>query len=296
MNAGSEQEILEQIFQVTQPARLVLSNIRGTVQVRPGAADVIHVRAVKHLQNGDAEHTEVSLSQDADGSVRAETRYSEGVFLRRPSRVDYTVEVPTDCAVKLSGVSNAASIEGVQGEIQVSTISGDVQLAQLAGSLKVSSVSGNVRAERLSGALDLDTVSGDAALHDCQLESLRASAVSGDVQAHTPLSAGPYHFKSVSGDVSLFVPAETACTLQFDSLSGSVRSDLPITGRQKSIRRKVLQIQSGGVNVTHNSISGDLFVGAPLPPEPAPVDHMPVLERVERGELSVQEALEIMNK
>lgn len=305
MNDLSASEVLEQVFQVSHPARLYLSNIRGSVQVRPGENGVIQVRAVKYTENGNAAHTQVMLSQDEDGSVRAETRFAEAGILgqRRPCRVDYTVQVPPACSLHISGVSNSASIEGVQGDLTLSTISGDVQLGELSGALKISSVSGDGQASRLSGSLELDTVSGDVSFRDSQFESLQASTVSGDLQFHTALQAGPYKIKSVSGDVSLHLPAEAACTIQSDSLSGDVHCNLPVTSRKHSAHHKRLEVQGGGVIVTHSSVSGDLHVFAPQPAsgnaganEAASADHMPVLERVERGELSVQEALELLNK
>jgi len=298
-------EIIEQVFQAPQAARLVLANIRGSVQVRPGETGLIHVRAVNHAGGGEAQHTRVTISQDEDGCVRAETRFAEGgwsgFFLRRPSRVDYTVEVPPACSVALSGVSNSASLEGVQGDIQINTVSGEVQLSDLSGSLKIHSVSGDVHARRLSGLLEMDTVSGDAAFIDSQLDRLQASTVSGDLRFDTPLGAGPYTLKSVSGDVHLLVPAETACSLQSDSLSGKVHSDLPISRWQQGARHTSLELQGGGASLKHTSVSGDLYLGTPHQATPSAQageadeqDHLPVLERIERGELSVQEALELL--
>ena len=41
-------ETIEKTFQVTDPARLIISNIRGSVTIQPGEENVIDVKAVKH--------------------------------------------------------------------------------------------------------------------------------------------------------------------------------------------------------------------------------------------------------
>ncbi|MBL6981300.1 MAG: hypothetical protein ISR58_08925, partial [Anaerolineales bacterium] len=53
------EEIIERSFSVDSPARLKLSNIRGTVNISPGDEDAISVTAVKHLNSGNADRTEV---------------------------------------------------------------------------------------------------------------------------------------------------------------------------------------------------------------------------------------------
>ena len=60
-------KIIELSFSVDTPARLKLSNIRGTVDISPGGEDSISVSAVIHLNSGNADHTEVDIHQEDDG-------------------------------------------------------------------------------------------------------------------------------------------------------------------------------------------------------------------------------------
>ena len=62
-------EIIEKLFTVSSPAQLDLSNIRGSVEVRPGEEGVIRVEATKDANSGDANRTEIDLSQKADGTA-----------------------------------------------------------------------------------------------------------------------------------------------------------------------------------------------------------------------------------
>jgi hypothetical protein len=161
----------------------------------------------------------------------------------------------------VSGVSDAALVEGVQGDIRVVTISGDLTLRDLSGVLKVRSVSGRVSGDRLAGALEVETVSGGIHLSACQVAALNANTVNGAVALESPLGEGPYRFKSVSGQVRLIVPAGTACTVLSSSMSGRFTSSLPNSGMRMSSGGSLYRIQGGGVEVRHTSVSGDLWVG-----------------------------------
>jgi hypothetical protein len=72
-------ETIEKTFQVTAPAHLTITNIRGSITIQPGEAGVIEVKAVKH-GNFDSGRYMVEMTQDSDGSVRVETRSNEALF------------------------------------------------------------------------------------------------------------------------------------------------------------------------------------------------------------------------
>ena len=107
------QELIEKTFRVPAPARLSLSNIRGSIEIQPGDDDIVNVTAVKHLGTGNPDRTEIEIRQEEDGSVSVETRFPEAGFKlfgwRQPCKVDYTVRVPHACSVKRSGVSCTAA-------------------------------------------------------------------------------------------------------------------------------------------------------------------------------------------
>ena len=100
-------EIIEKNFVVGSPAHLDLRNIRGSVEIHPGEEGVIRVSATKDATSGDAKGTEIKLSQGADGTVKIATRFPEGawswLFGSFPCRVDYVVQVPRKCTLKING-------------------------------------------------------------------------------------------------------------------------------------------------------------------------------------------------
>jgi hypothetical protein len=296
-------ETIEKTFTVASPAPLSVSNIRGSVDIHPGENGVIQVTAIKQSHSGDEKRTEIEIVQEADGTVKAATRFPDGgwnwLFGSYPCKVDYVVKAPRQCSLKLNGVSNTVLAEGFEGAVSVNSVSGEITLRDLTGPVRIHTVSGEADGERITGSLDLDTVSGDLVLKESALNSIRGKTVSGDMCIHTSLAEGPYDFKSVSGQVRLTVPPDTHCTGELHSVSGDLVSAFPITGNSRHHGFQTVNVQGGGVKISLNSVSGHLTLDCDgeIPPAPEPLktasseERLAVLERVERGELTVDEAL-----
>jgi DUF4097 and DUF4098 domain-containing protein YvlB len=273
-------EIMEKTFTVTSPARLELSNIRGSVEIRPGEDGVIHIQVTKDGNSDDVKRTEIELSQASDGTVKAATHFPDGawswLFGSFPCRVNYVVQAPRKCSLKINGVSNDALAEGFEGEfsfhsvsgemtlrslngpVKVNTVSGHVELAELTGDLNLTTVSGKVSARHIQGPLHLNTVSGQVAMDESSLPSVDATTVSGRMEYQTAFGAGPYRFNSVSGDVELSVPSETRCSAELHAVSGKLFTKLPASSIAQQNGSQTAEIQGGGVRVYLHSVSGNL--------------------------------------
>ena len=275
-------QIIEKTFAVSGAAKLSLGNIRGSVDIRAGADGVIVVKAEKRTETGDAESTVIEMTQESDGSVKVKTRFTDywlgWLFGSRPCEVNYIVTAPRSCALNVNGVSADVTVEGFEGDASFKTVSGDMnvrsingslyfdsvsgdlQLADLAGDLRFNTVSGDINGERLAGAVRLNTVSGDIDFEESNLPSVSASTVSGEVTMETGLGEGPYSFKSVSGDLTLKVPAETHCTAELQTLSGDLSVKLNVTSMRRQNGKQSVDAQGGGVRVSLNSVSGDMRI------------------------------------
>lgn len=297
------QETIEKTFNISGSASLKLTNIRGSVEVRPGDANQIQVSVTRHLDSGDAQNTEIELSQAADGSVVVATHFPDGWWLwllgSKPCRVDYVVKMPQAGLLKLRGVENSVFVDGLEAEFDLASVSGELSLQNLLGPLKINTVSGDVSLSRVSGSLDLVTVSGDLNASDVRLGAINAKTVSGHLSLQTPLAEGPYKFDSVSGDMRLLLPAETRCSARLRSVSGEIASTFPGSDFLRNHGMLSVEIQGGGVAITAGSVSGNLQLypsGGNTPPAaekaPAGIDRSEILDRIERGEISAAEALE----
>ena len=276
------EEKMEQVFQVTAPAHLVVKNVRGSVNIQPGEEGTLQVTAVKHIDSGDDELTEVNLSQESDGTVQAVARFQESspgwLAGKKACLVDFIIQAPPQCSTRVKVVSANVSLTGLEGEMECHTVSGDLVLHNLTGSFEIHTVSGDLELNNIAGNMDLHTVSGDAqgrgvsgaqkfdsvsgdvTLEESNIPSLQAKSVSGKFKIVTPLAEGPYHFHTVSGDVELKVPAETHATLELHSLSGKLSSKLPVTSSVLDRGNQEMEVQGGGVKVTLNSVSGGMEV------------------------------------
>jgi putative adhesin len=303
-----ERETLARTFTVPSPAHLTISNVRGAVRIMPGAPGQVAVTAVKHTHTGNADRTRLQLEQAADGRVTIAARFDPSAIIffgnHQPCRVDFTIQAPpTACSITANGVSNSLDLNSLQGEFDLRTVSGAVTLHDLAGGLAINSVSGDVRGEHISltAPLEVETVSGEVRLRQSLIPAMRGNTVSGDVMLETTLGAGPYDFSSVSGDIGLLVPPATACELELHTLSGDIATDLPVTSRSRSMGHQSLELNGGGVEVNVHSVSGSLTLMCTLDEATSLSELNPsgsrqeILERLERGELSVEDALQQLN-
>ena len=275
-------EIIEKTFTVASPARLDLRNIRGSVEIHPGEEGVLRIQATKDGNSGDTNRTEIELSQEMDGGVKAVTHFPEGawswLFGSFPDRVHYVVQIPRKCSLKIDGVSSDILAEGLEGEfsfhsvsgavslrnlsgpVKIDTVSGKVEMAEIIGELHLTTISGKVSGKRVQGAVQLNTVSGQVALEESSLPSVDATTVSGRMEYETAFGAGPYRFNSVSGDVELLVPAETHCSAELHAISGKVYTKLPAPSIVRQNGNQTVEVQGGGVRVSLKSVSGNLLL------------------------------------
>ncbi len=305
------QETIERSFETGSPAQLKLSNIRGEIKIQAGESGIITVTAVKHLNTGNSDLTQVIIEQDDSGKVVVKTEYPNSVTnwfsLNKPCKVDYTVQVPPECKLKTSGVSCNISVRGVQSETEIHSVSGSLKLEDLSGSLKAKTVSGAIKANQINAELDADTVSGSIRVTGSQIPKASFNTVSGRMLLESPLGDGPYTFKSVSGGATLVVPPDTACSARFHSVSGRMRTSLPMTKDLRRGSRGEIEIQGGGPEIFHRCVSGSLkivtaeneTIDEKLHSSPAaptrPKDQMSILKQLEDGQISVEEALKELN-
>ena len=141
-------------------------------------------------------------------------------------------------------IQGELTLESVSGNITIGnggrvagakTISGNVDIsgADVDGTLEASSVSGDVALRKgKARQLTLASVSGNVIAEDVQCARADLQTVSGNVQYSGPLAAsGRYHLTSHSGDVRIGVGGDTGFELDATSFSGSIRSDLTLTGQ-----------------------------------------------------------------
>lgn len=128
--------------------------------------------------------------------------------------------------------------------ISAGTVSGDVRVSGMTMAVRAASVSGDVRLERLRAASEVS-----------------ATTVSGDVTASLESVADgtELQMKSVSGDVSISMPAGTGLDLEMSTVSGDLTSDFDLAMQGRFNRRRIhAQINNGGSDLRVSTVSGDV--------------------------------------
>ena len=252
-------ESYEKSFTVSENPIIEVGHIRGKIHIFPGEDGIVHVTAVKHLNTGSPERTQVIIEQNEAGDVIIQAKYDKGLtgfmsFLREPCKIDFTITVPKTCQLSVKTVSGEAELQGLAGKTHVGSVSGALVANDMSGLLSLDTVSGKIEGRQLSGPLTLKSVSGRVTLSDSNFPSLTAKTVSGSLTLETPLGEGPYQVGSVSGSLTLIVPEGTNCTASISSVSGSVHTNLPDAQRWKTSepghRHQRVTIGQGGPEIS----------------------------------------------
>jgi hypothetical protein len=213
----------------------------------------------------------------------------------RPQRhsATVTVIVPRKCPTQVGVVNATAVVSGISSRASVKSVSGGITLDGVTGDVDANTVSGTLEAQGINGRLNFKTVSGDLTLADGWLERLDASVVSGDVTADVDLDPlGGMQVTTVSGEVTLRLPAEADARVNLHSMSGDVRSEFTeLTRTSAPASRSVsgnLGAGSGQVSVT--TMSGRVVLlrraGRGTPPEDVRAGEQPDNENEMEGEAS----------
>ena len=245
---------------IEAPTSLDFDDLSGLrVRLIAGSVAVLATEGKPCLDVADVTGEPLTVTYD-DGvlTVSHENLTWEGLLKwLRPHRhsATVTVTVPRQCQTQVGVVSATAVMSGISARASVKSVSGGITLDGVTGDVDANTVSGALEAQGMNGKLNFNTVSGDLTLADGWLERLDANGVSGDVTADVDLDPlGGMQVTTVSGKVTLRLPAEADAQVNLHSLSGDVRSEFAELKRSSApASRSVsgnLGAGSGQVSVT----------------------------------------------
>lgn len=231
-------------------ATVAVTAVRGRGVVVTFADGVLELRHPELLWSGLLE------------SVRESVR---GAF-RLEDAVEVSIAVPHEVAVELGTVTADGLVSGTRLPAKVRTVSGTIAVDDVRADLQARTVSGSVEVTGHDGAVSADSVSGSLTVQALRLPRLVCGTVSGSLTVD--LVAVPCHLraKTVSGDVTVRIPADAGFTLEARSVSGAVVAD----GERLPARPGSVQGRLGhghDVTVGTRTVSGDVTL---LRAEPVP--------------------------
>ena len=284
------EEKFERTEKLARDGTVMVSNVSGDIKFLVWKEEKVKIEAVK-LASGA---TEAKARENADkvtievkvepGLVRVETRYPESrKWFGSDSNVsvDYTIWIPDQSSIDSKSVSGDVRVERAGGPVRVSAVSGSVTVMggkktvsakAVSGDIRVmgaeadcelSSVSGDIQISQVRGSVEAEVVSGTIRLQDItEARKVSAKSISGTVEYRGQVvPAGSYRFSSHSGDVKLFLPADSSFDLEASSFSGTVTTDFPVEVMGK-LSGKTIQgrVGKGGAEVSAKAFSGSVEI------------------------------------
>ncbi len=264
---------------------LKISNTDSEAQARQNFSKV----TIEITQEGDTLRIETKRDKD----------YFRGSGRDKNVSVDFWLTVPSQASADMKSVSGDIVMEDIGGDAKADSVSGDIDMSSVAGSLRAhavsgdlnitgarggvdcESVSGDLKVRKVEGGADLKTVSGDILLEnsrgdveaevvsgDIELidisgaEEVAAKSVNGNVKYVGNFSPdGSYSISSLSGDVTLLIPGDSAFELYAKTFSGDLNTDFEIAMSGK-VSKKELRgtVNGGGAELTVKTFSGNVYL------------------------------------
>jgi DUF4097 and DUF4098 domain-containing protein YvlB len=265
----------------------------GDVTITGWSRDQIHVHAVSENSNIrlDASTTRMTLEL-ASGSRGSDTHFEVSVpygvhVMVRAASGDISVR-GTRGEVEAHAQSGDIDVEDVTTRLDVNTISGGIEARTVTGDVDINTTSGDVTFDGLidpAGRYDLATHSGDVRLHvqrDASAQ-LTVATWNGGLNSEFPITLKPgehdigsrnakrYTFtigggaarisaETFSGDITLKLAQGTSASLDFDSFSGSIDTEVPMNYRSSGRRHVRADIGAGGTDYHFKTFSGDVRI------------------------------------
>ena len=176
-------------------------------------------------------------------------------------RAAITVTVPKDCPAQVGVVNASAVVSGISARTSVKSVSGRVTLDGVTGAVEADTLSGDVDAQGVDGQVGFKSVSGDLTLAGGAVGRLDAKTVSGRVTADIGLRHGAsVRVATLSGDVTIRLPASASTDVELRSTTGRVQSDFGglRAARAPGASSLTGAIGSGAGQISVTSMSGQI--------------------------------------
>ncbi len=197
---AAETEQVHKVLPLGAGGTLELHNFSGAVRITGAAVGEVTIDAVRRAPRERLDRIKLDIQSDGSRVTIEANRRERSQDSDRDNVVEteFEIQVPQDARLKLDVFSSSVRVRNVSGQQSIHTFSGETNVEDAAAPVAVKSFSGPLSVRLAPGAagpdLDLETFSGGI---DVQLSEASRAAVS------------------------------------FDSFSGSLRTDVPLTFQEQ---------------------------------------------------------------
>jgi DUF4097 and DUF4098 domain-containing protein YvlB len=163
--------------------------------------------------------------------------------------------------ITASSVSGDVVVDATSQRVSIESVSGDVEFQGRTTRISAESVSGDLQISGISGEISVSAVSGDMELKAGLIDSGRLETVSGDITLTGELSANSrLTVESMSGDVSIGLPADQSGVFKAESFSGRITTDFGSVNHAKHGPGSHLKhvASDSGAEIRVESFSGNI--------------------------------------
>lgn len=276
-------------WSIDQPTVRTLDGIVSLhVRIVGGHINILPTDDPVTLEVTDVVGEPVLASQEAGIlTITYEDLTREGALERlRPSRLSgyrrvskrsatINLRIPRDCPVDIVTASASVVAAGLSARTTLRSASGDLTLDDVGGEIEVSTFSGSLDVRDVSGSLHFTSASGGLAVAGGQLADLSGKTGGGQLLADVDVSsAGRVRLATVSGEVALRVPAETAASVELRSATGKLDSAFGLDRQdQRGLGRLKGNVGNGidPARITGTTVSGAVSLLRRDPEAPAAI-------------------------
>lgn len=220
----------EQTFEVDGPARLVVDNRFGGIDVESGEDGAIHVRVKKSAQGTSQTNAEenlqfviVEMTQEGNNLQIAVKLDDPGLMQNWNGSAEFTIVVPEETEVDIESNFGDLDLTGTTGTANLTTSFGSVDVQKVTGSLTVSTRSGQVNASDIEAGnqnISLTSEFGEVILEDSNGETISLRSNNGSVNASRLGANGKVTLTTTFGRITF--ENSSAGSLEATSRNGEV--------------------------------------------------------------------------
>jgi hypothetical protein len=284
--AFAAEKSFDRTLTVNGPVTLHVSTGSGYIHVSPGSDNQVHI--VGHVKGsnswwggGSSDDAVAKVAgnppiDQAGNIIRIGDEHGSEYF--RHASIDYEITTPTNTMLTAESGSGDLQLSNLSGTVRGHTGSGSIRADKLGAGSKLDTGSGTIEATNLMGSVTLETGSGDLRASLTSAGDVVASTGSGsinltNVQGAVKAETGsgtleisgqptsPWKLETGSGDISMRLGGSAHFTLDAETGSGSVKSDLPLTLRGSLDKHHVVgTVNGGGPTIKAETGSGDIHI------------------------------------
>lgn len=229
VSAHADTEHVTRTAALAPGGTLKLKNFSGRVTITGTDRQDASIEAVRRASRERLENIKLDIHMEGSTLVVNANQRDFSPFRRNDHVVDteFTIEVPRRTSLDADLFSSPISVDGLEGTHRVHGFSSRVRLENMTGPIRVHTFSGPV-----------------------------------DIRATTWESDQSYDIDTFSGSVNLQIPDSATGSIAFNSFSGHLNSDIPLTLRSRNRRslRADLGTASTGSTLRVKTFSGSVRI------------------------------------